>query len=271
MAALSFRDRLLTRRGARAILSPVGILGGVAVAVVAAVAGLPVWAAVLLGVGVWGVNLLRLLPRGRRRERVDPFTLHEPWRRFVQEALQARTRFDQAVDRAPAGPLRDRLRDIAARVHTGVDECWQVARRGEALVEARRGINARDVERKLAQVDRAADDPSAASVVQALEAQRATHQRLGGVIERTQRELRLLDARLDEAVARALELAAHAGTDAGATVGRGAGVAGLGSDVEGVVSEMESLRQALDETTVAAQGGTLPGDLPGELPPGGRA
>lgn len=266
MAALSFRDRLLTRRGARAILSPVGILAGIVVAVVAALAGLPVWAAVVVGVGVWALNLLRMLPRGQRRERIDPFTLHEPWRRFVQEALQARTRFDHAVERAPAGPLRDRLREISARVHTGVDECWQVAQRGEALVEARRGIDARDVERKLAQLNRGSEDPSVASVVQALEAQRATHERLGGVIERTQHDLRLLDARLDEAVARALELAAHAGADAGATVGRGAGVAGLGTDVETVVSEMESLRQALDETTIAAQGGAPPG----ELPPGGR-
>jgi hypothetical protein len=266
MAALSFRDRLLTRRGARAILSPVGILGGAAAAIVAVVAGLPIWAAVLVGVGVWGVNLVRMLPRGGRRERIDPFTLHEPWRRFVQEALQARTRFDHAVDRAPPGPLRDRLREIAARVHTAVEQCWQVARRGEALVDARRGIDARDVERKLAQIDAGSEDPAMASVVQALEAQRATHDRLSGVIDRTQRELRLLDARLDEAVARALELAAHAGADAGATVGRGAGVAGLGTDVDGVVSEMESLRQALDETTVAAQGGTYPG----ELPPGGK-
>jgi hypothetical protein len=267
MAALSFRDRLLTRRGARAIMSPVGIVGGVAAAAIAAVAGLPVWAAALVGVGLWAGNVLRLLLRGPRAERVDPFTLQEPWRRFVQSALQSRARFDEAVGHAPAGPLRDHLGEIAARMQSAVDECWQVAKRGQALVRARRGIDLADVDRQLAELDTGtgADDPAVTSVVQALQAQRATAERLGVVIERTQRELRVLDARLDEAVARGLELSAHASADVGA--GAGSGLTGLDSDVDGVVSEMEALRQALDEATTAAQGGALPG----ELPPGGRA
>jgi len=191
MAALSFRDRLLTRRGARAILSPIGIVGGVAVAAVAVVAGLPVVAGALVGVGVWAVNAGRLLPRAPRAERIDPFTLQEPWRRFVQEALQARTRFAES-----------------------------------------------------------------------LQVQRATAERLDAVIDKAQSELRLLDARLDEAVARTLELAAHASTEAGT------GVIGLSTDVDNLVSEMESLRLALDETSAAAQRGTTPG-TPRDLPPGG--
>jgi hypothetical protein len=267
MAAPSFRDRLLTRRGARAITSPVGIVAGVALAVIAVVAGLPLWGAVLLGVAVWALNGWRLLPRARRPERIDPFTLQEPWRRFVQDALQARTRFAEAVDRAPAGPLRDRLHEIAERVQTGVDECWLIAKRGQTLVKARRGIDLPAVDRQLDQVHRQAEtgatDTSLAGVTESLEVQRATAQRLDKVIDRAQSELRLLDARLDEAVARTLELSAHASTEAGG------GVTGLGTDVDNLVSEMESLRLALDETSAADHRGATGGRQPRDLPPGG--
>ncbi len=276
MAAPSFRDRLLTRRGARALLSPVGIAGGVVVAVVALVLGLPVWGAVPLGLGVWAANVGRLLPRGPRRERIDPFTLQEPWRRFVQDALQARSRFDEAVGRAPAGPLRDHLREIADRMQTGVEECWLIATRGQTLVKARRGIDVAGIDRELGQIERraAADkaDPSLVRIAESLAVQRAAATRLDGVIATAQSELRVLDARLDEAVARTLELSAHASTEAGAGA-----VSGLGTDVDALVSEMESLRQALDETAAVAQGGpaggTRPGepptDVPRDLPPGG--
>lgn len=257
MAALSFRDRLLTRRGARAITSPVGIVGGVAVAAVAVVAGLPVLAAAPLGVAVWAVNGWRLLPRAPRRERIDPFTVQEPWRRFVQNALQARNRFAEAVTRVQPGPLRDRLDEIGDRMQTGVEECWQVARRGQALARARRGIDLADVERQLARAepttapeigtetglaspgDVARPEAAQSAVVESLQVQKATAHRLDEVIDGAEAQLRLLAARLDEAVARTLELSAHASTEA---------VTGLGDDVDSLVSEMESLRLALDET-----------------------
>jgi hypothetical protein len=269
MAALSIRDRLLTRRGARAILSPIGLIGGAGAAALAAWAGLPLWAAVPAGAGVWAVNGWRLLPRAPRPERIDPFTLHDPWRRFVQEALQARARFGQAVDRAPPGPLRERLAAIGDRVHTGVEQSWLIARRAEALVTARRGIDVAGVERRLTEItDTPASDPAQARVAEALGAQRATAARLDAIVAQAETELRVLDARLDEAVARTIELSAHATTGVD-----GGGVSGLSSDVDEVVTEMESLRQALEETAAAAGGaGASPGGGPlgrGEPPPGG--
>lgn len=260
MAALSFRDRLLSRRGARAITSPVGIVGGVGVAAVAVVAGLPVLAAAPLGLAVWALNGWRLLPRAARPERIDPFTVQEPWRRFVQNALQARNRYAEAVTRVQPGPLRDRLDEIGERMQTGVEECWQVARRGQALARARRGIDLADVERQLARAepttapeietetgpaspaspgDAASPEAAQSAVVESLQVQRATALRLDEVIDGAEARLRLLAARLDEAVARTLELSAHASTEA---------VTGLGDDVDSLVSEMESLRLALDET-----------------------
>lgn len=261
----SLPDRMRTRRTARALTSPVGIAAGVLSAVVALVVGLPVWAAVLVGAGVWALNLWRLLPRRPRRERIDPFTLHDPWRRFVQDALQARNRMAAAVHRAPDGPLRERLDGIAARVETAVEECWLVARRGETLVRARRGIDVAAIDRRLAQLAPAggdAPDAAAAATVESLTVQRATAERLDGVIARAEAELRLLDARLDEAVARTLELSARAGSSATA-------VSGLGSDVEALVGEMEALRLALDEVGATGDGGGAGPAAPPDLPPGG--
>ncbi len=260
MAGTSLRDRFFTRQVARAITSPVGILLGGGVAAATIVAGVPLLAALPLGVAVWAGKVALAIPRGRRDERIDPFALKEPWRRYVQEALQARNRFDEAVGRTRPGPLRDHLVDIAERMHTGVEECWLIAKRGQALVDARRGIDLADVDRQLAEVTDAQGDgsdattppdPSLARVVQSLEAQRATAVRLDRVIGQAHGELRMLDARLDEAVARTLELSAHAAADAT--------VEGLGTDVDALVSEMESLRQALEETSGTAHHGLAAG------------
>ncbi|HYZ97659.1 MAG TPA: hypothetical protein VE575_02840, partial [Acidimicrobiales bacterium] len=75
--------------------------------------------------------------------------------------------------------------------------------------------------------------------------------RLDGVIDRAASELRMLDARLEEAVVRTLELSAHASAD---TL-----VEGLGSDVDALVTEMEALRQALEETNRATNNGLAAG------------
>jgi hypothetical protein len=249
MPPQSFRDRLLSPQGARAVASPLGIALAVGAAVVAVVAGLPLPAALILLVVVWLANVWRLVPRPARQPRIDPFTLHDPWRRYVQNALQARTRFAEAAERAPPGPLRDRLREIAARVETGVEESWQVAQRGEALVQARRGIDLGALDRQLREAGEAGEpgaDPAGDRVVQSLEAQRATAARLDAVIANARDQLRLLDAGLDEAVARTLELSAHAQA--------GGSVDGLGQDVDELVTEIEALRLALEETDAAARG-----------------
>jgi hypothetical protein len=262
MAGTSLRDRFFTPQVARAITSPVGILLGGGVAAATIIAGVPLLAALPLGLAAWAGKVVLSIPRGRRGERIDPFTLQEPWRRYVQEALQARNRFDEAVGRTRPGPLRDHLAEIAARMQTGVEECWLIAKRGQTLVDARRGIDLADVDRQLTEV---ADvqgagsgaegaptaDPSLARVAQSLEAQRATAERLDRVIKQAHSELRMLDARLDEAVARTLELSAHATADAT--------VEGLGTDVDALVTEMESLRQALEETSGTAHHGLSAG------------
>ena len=73
----------------------------------------------------------------------------------------------------------------------------------------------------------------------ALRAQLASAERMDQTIAETRDSLRLLDARLGEAVARAVELSVEAGDIAE--------LSGLGDDVDNLVGEMEALRQGLEE------------------------
>lgn len=260
MAGPTLRDRFFTPRVARAITAPSGILLAGAVAAGAVLLGVPVVVAIPLGALGWAARVAAAIPRRRRGERIDPFTLQEPWRRFVQEGLQARNRFTEAVGRTRPGPLRDRLQEIADRMETGVEECWKIARRGQALHEARAGIDVADIDGQLAEIEATGagakespggTDAALAMTAESLRAQRATADRLDRIIREAHGQLRLLDARMDEAVARTLELSAQSSSDPS--------VASLGSDVDQLVTEMESLRAALDESNRAAQGGLTAG------------
>lgn len=246
-ARQSFRDRLLTRAGAYAITSPGAILAGGAGAAVGIAAGIAFPVAALVGVAAYAGAAIAQLPKAPERPTVRPDTLRSPWRQFVEEAIDARDRFDRAVTGARSGPLRERLQAIADRVAEGVEESWRVATHGQALEEALNQLEPlADVERRLAEVEAErqgprAGDPRLASTVEALTSQIASTRRIGQVARDTRDRLRLLDARLDEAVARAVELSLRAGDSTD--------IAGLGSDVEEIVGEMESLRVALEEAS----------------------
>jgi hypothetical protein len=241
----ALRARLLSPPVARAMTSASGILaagGGTAVAVVA---GLPVLGAVGVGAAAWLGRVALAVPRAKPGERIDPFALQDPWRRFTQQAQQAERRFEDAVRATRRGPLRDRMADLGDRVATGVEECWRIARAGHALSSARSRINPARVRSQLDHVRAStAGDPAPGSAVagtiEALEAQLRSAERLEALVTDTRDRLRLLDARLDEAVTRAIELSVRSDEpDA---------LRSLTHDVDGVVGEMEALRQALAET-----------------------
>jgi hypothetical protein len=69
-------------------------------------------------------------------------------------------------------------------------------------------------------------------------------------VHETADRLRLLDARLDELVAKAVEVSVGA-----------ADSSWLSNEVDGVVGELESLRLAIEDTNSAAAG-RPPGDIP---------
>lgn len=231
----------------RALRSPAAIGLAIAGAGFGALVDLPLLAAAGIGAAGYGVGaaLASMLGRSRRSgrpggERIDPFTLGEPWRLRVREALGARSRYKTAVERTPDGPLQERLADIGTRIDAGVEECWRIANQGNALGKGLRSLGAGQARTSLAAAEaQAGDGADADPRVAALRAQVASAERMTATAADADDRLRLLSARLEESAARAIELSLGAGTDAD--------LAGLGSEVDEVVDQLESLRLALGE------------------------
>ena len=249
--------RVRTPPVARAMLSPSAfLLAGAAASAAILVGALPL--APVAAVAAWVARVAMAVPRKPSGDRIDAFTIGDPWRRFVLDAQQAKKRFDETVKRTRSGPLQERLAAIGDRIEQGVTECWRIARQGDNLQGGLRQLDIADIERELEEVraDRArrGNDDSMAQALQrteqALEAQRSSYRRLYNVWQDAQSRLRVLNAQMDEAVARAVELSLHGGDVQE--------LSPLGNDVENLVGELEALRQAMEETSStpsAAAGG----------------
>jgi hypothetical protein len=241
------------------VLSPIAlvvaviglVLGGL---VGSSVIGMVVGAIVGWAVGAGIAALWRRTAPALPTARIDPFGVNEPWRRPVQDALQARNRFVAAIGPVRAGPLRDRLTEFAGRIDHGVEEIWRIARQGQSLAEARRRINPQTARAELDRI-RAAGEPAPGSPADdtraALESQLASAERVDRTITDTRERLRVLNARLDEAVAQAAELAVHAD--------RTSELAELGAEIDDVVTDMEALRAAIEEVGGIGRPPELPG------------
>jgi hypothetical protein len=171
-----------------------------------------------------------------------------------------------------AGPLKERLRTLAARLDDGIAESWQIAKRGNDITEALARLDTVWAEMELAELradinarptGQQTPTTSEARTMQALSAQVESARRLEAIAGDARDRLRLLDAKFDELVARAVEVSVGAG-DSNL----------LGNDVDELVSELESLRVALDETNRAESAtGALPPpppdvtEQPGQQPP----
>ena len=239
---------------ADAITSPSAVLLAGVGASAAILAGVPVLAAAVVGAAAWAARVAVALPRKKREEPIDPRALHDPWRGLVRSAQDAHERFDRAVRTTQPGPVRDRLADVSGRVAVGVRECWGIAKRGNALDEALGELDVAGIQAGLDGVNtelrRDAARPDLQETAAALQAQLDSATRLRSVAQGALDRLRRLDAQLDEAVARAIELSLNA-SDSSA-------VRPLGNDVDTVVGELESLRLGLEESTQLGQGRPMP-------------
>lgn len=123
---------------------------------------------------------------------------------------------------------------------------------GDALESALAHIDRRDAERELGELGReiARADPAHRPALERAEAavrsQLASAERIEQVAGGARTRLRVLNAQMDEAVARAVELSVT-GSDA-------ADLRPLSADVDSLVTELEALRLAMDETSGAAPG-----------------
>lgn len=240
----TLRDRLFTPRGAKALMSPWRLLTGVIAGAVAAVLGAPLGVAALIAVGVYAATVLTALAPRRTAPRIDPFTLSEPWRRYVQRAQSARRRFDGVLLNTNAGPIKERLAGIGERLDDGVRQCWLIARRGDDLDAAVTRIDPVAARSRLARLRSAAAVADEGDVIASLEAQLASADRMKTTSAQAASRLALMTTRLDELVARAAEVGVGVGDDAA-----------FGSDVDELVTELEALRLALDETERASASG----------------
>lgn len=191
-----------------------------------------------------GVAVVAAITAALRRRRptqrsipIDPFVLSEPWRRSVSAAQAAQRRYTEIVAATPAGPLRSNMESITRQVQRGVEECWFIARRGDELDAA---LNRLDSTSLRTRFDQSTDDATRAS----LQAQLDSAQRIRTTRDDTDQRLRLLNTRLGELLAQAAEVSV--GADA---------TGDLGNAVDDVVTQLESLRLALEDVNNPRSGG----------------
>lgn len=239
--ARSFKDRFLTPKVAQAIMSPLGIVLFGAVTAGAILVGAPLLVAPLAGVAAWGGNVLRSVPRDAKPYAADASKLADPWRTYVAEARRARARFDEVIGSMTAGPLQSRLTELAGRIDDAVAETNRIATRGNALSDALGRIDTTTPAAELAQIKATHQgrgmSPTTSETMRSLQAQVDAGERIASAAEQAAERLRMLDARYDELVARAVEVSLGTGDSEG-----------LSHDVDDLVTELEALRQALDET-----------------------
>ncbi|HEY4376164.1 MAG TPA: hypothetical protein VGM93_03360 [Acidimicrobiales bacterium] len=242
----SFRDRFYTPRVAHALTSPLAI----ALFALGALVGFLLlgWVGLVLGPVAYAVRIALAVPRNHA-ERIDPFAVNEPWRQFVSGALHSQNRFRGAVDAMRPGPLRDHLADIGARVDAAVAEIWHIAQQGQAMAHARAAIDSTQIRSDLDRATRTGESGTNPKV-EALQAQLASVERMDRVIAQVKGRLELLGARIDETVTRAIEISLQAGSPDSLDP--------TGADVDGIVTELESVREALAATNPGSELPTFP-------------
>jgi hypothetical protein len=185
-------------------------------------------AIVVVAAGVLVAARRRKSPRPKRIA-IDPFVLSDPWRRSVSSAQSAQRRYTEIVRAIPAGPLRSKMESIIGQVQRGVEECWLIAKRGDELDRA---LNRLDRPSLRARLEATTDDATRAS----LQAQLDSADRIKATRDDTEQRLRLLNTRVGELLAQAAEVSVGADT-----------TDELGSAVDDVVTQLESLRLAVEE------------------------
>lgn len=134
------RDLLIHPSLLKAAVSPTAVAATAVGAGIGVLDRSVVLAVVLAAVGWGGRMTAAVIARARREQaarprpaQLDPWSVPEPWRQVLQQASTAQTRFVQAVDDWPPGPIRDRLDAIRPRFYAEMDALAAMARRGAAL------------------------------------------------------------------------------------------------------------------------------------------
>lgn len=190
--------------------------------------------------------------RRRRDRRATPApgpgaaqALSGEWRTAVEEAAAARARFTQLVAGVAPGPLRDRLDAIGTRLEGAVAQITDTAGRAHQIESTVAALGPTDVtdrlkdaRRRLGSTPEGPEAERLTAAVDALSAQHASLNRMRNAVEEAERGLRLLDLRIDAAVAQAAELA---------LLGDAGGLSPVEDELQAVVDELSALRAGLTE------------------------
>jgi hypothetical protein len=130
------------------------------------------------------------------------------------------------------------MESITRQVQRGVEECWLIAKRGDELDAALGRLDRPSLQSRL---DASTDEATRAS----LQAQLDSAQRIRVTRDDTDQQLRMLNTRLGELLAHAAEVSVGADT-----------TSDLGSAVDDVVLQLESLRLAVEDVNNPRPGGT---------------
>ncbi|MFN3254092.1 MAG: hypothetical protein ACE37B_00210 [Ilumatobacter sp.] len=238
---MGIANQLRTTGTSRALLSW-RVLAGVLAGAGLAALGVGWVVAVAIGAGTYVALVAIAALIDRPGNRIDPFSVGEPWRQYVQGAQRAAGRLREVVGETHDGPLRDRLVGVADRLAHGLDETYRIAQRGDQIDAAVRRLDPPALRSKLEMLEgRQSSEPAAAreldAAIESVRAQILSTERLQEQAVKASNRLRLSQTRLDELVSRAAEISIGAGdTDA------------YEHDVDHLVVELEALRLAIDET-----------------------
>lgn len=238
---MGIANQLQTTGTSRALLSW-RILAGVVVGAGLTALGTGWVVAAAIGATMYVALVAIAVVVDRPGSRVDPFSVGEPWRQYVQGAQRAASRLRDVVGETHDGPLRDRLQGVADKLDHGLAETYRIARRGDQIDAAVRRLDPTALRSKLETLEgRRSSEPSAAheldAAIESVHAQIQSTERLQEQAVKASNRLRLSQTRLDELVSRAAEISIGAGdTDA------------YEHDVDHLVVELEALRLAIDET-----------------------
>ena len=225
-----------------------------------------VGAGLRLAIAAW--RQVRSLPV----EAIDPVSLPEPWRAFVQQAVDAERRFRSAVEAWPAGPLRERLESLEPTLDAEVRGVWVAARQGATLsgsyppgskrtapTDLSAELEAVQLERSELRAGNQARREELDRAEQALATELQAARRAQSTAEAVADRLRILVARLNEAVTSVVAVTAGPG---------GAGdVEAAAGTIDGLAEELAALQAGIAGTAELPAGTALPEAGPQSRPP----
>ena len=145
--------------------------------------------------------------------------------------MAARARFQSLAAQAGSGPMAERLAALSESIDAGVLASHRTASRAQAAEAALAELDPERVNEALKAARRRGDDAE----IELLMAQHGSVNRLLNSLDDADDQLRMLDLRLDAAVARAAEL-----------VLRPTDTAAAGAELDALVEQLDALRQAMD-------------------------